>query len=874
MHKIRIVVFLLVICASAANSSAFECVNEGARWWPFGKWTFEEVNGVVRDYYLHPPSDENEIAKLNVHPWIAIKALEVFNEKHSKKYAAIQENAYQIVYGSIEEDYDFYQTATIDEYAHLSPNDPLDYFDWTEMTWFEGQLLPKYNSTRCLNHFSPPVTPRSVPTRFAAKTVNKNYTDARDWAITSDINLMSLRHTDQVNMFRRWGHAIHILGDMGCPPHVRDDDHASNTLENSSVYEPTLGKISFGELDGYGGGSFDANSIPVKILGSEREYLDQLAGWTRTHFFSQGTMFSSEYPIKDSWSGWKWDLTGTAYDIDGHYYKTLYVGAHDKESGESVRLAAATIDFLTRYILNTQVEYQTVKSLRDDALYHFCQQNANAFQIDEGVVKDFWRYSRSEIVGYAAGLINFLFDKHIAPTIPPPLSPTNVSASAGTGQITISWDPVDDATSYNIYWSTTPGVTKSNGTQISGVTSPYVHTGLTAATTYYYVVTAVGLGGESAESAEVWTTVPILDADGDGIPNDVDNCPNTPNPDQADSDGDGTGDACDEYSEKEVCLTLYNPGCLSGHNSGGGSKILSLEANYSKVMLIKACFDDNGYIEVNGTRIYENDDGCCSAGCDSINIDVTDLVGPGDNVVYGYADDCCGGCAHASAVFRMQYINCSIDSDNDGVDDNQDNCPSTYNPDQADSDGDGVGDACDEPEKGHPILISANTGVPADGVPVDLHLSTSADGRHVTFVSDANNLVPSDTNGKWDIFVYDRITGMTERVSVNSSGIQANGDSYHASISADGRYVAFESSASNLVPGDTNGRMDIFVHDRITGITERVSVDSSGIQANQGCGSPSISADGRYVAFTSWASNLVPGDTNGKCDVFLVRRND
>jgi uncharacterized delta-60 repeat protein len=421
MHKIRIVVFLLVICASAANSSAFECVNEGACWWPFGKWTFEEVNGVVRDYYLHPPGDENEIAKLNVHPWIAIKALEVLNQKHHEKYAAIQENAYQIVYGSIEEDYDFYQTATIDEYAHLSPNDRLDYFDWTEMTWFEGQLLPKYNSTRCLNHFysglTPSrLTPRSEWTKLAARTVKDNYTDAIDWAITSDINLMSLKHadTDRVNLFRAWGHAIHILGDMGCPPHVRDDDHASNTLKNSSVYEPILGKILFSELDSYGGGSFDANSIPVKILGSEREYLDQLAGWTRTHFFSQGTMFSSQYPIKDSWTGWEWYLAHSIYDVEGHPCKTLYVIASEKENNETkVRLAAATLDLLTTYVLNTEVEYDRVQNLRGDALYHFCQQNGQAFQIDEEVVKDFWSYSRNEIVAYAAGLINCMFDNTV-----------------------------------------------------------------------------------------------------------------------------------------------------------------------------------------------------------------------------------------------------------------------------------------------------------------------------------------------------------------------------------------------------------------------------------------------------------------------------
>lgn len=419
MHKIRIVVFLVVICASAANSSAFECVNEGAWWWPFGKWTFEEVNGVVRDYYLHPPGDENEIAKLNVHPWIAIKALEVLNQKHHEKYAAIQENAYQIVYGSIEEDYDFYQTATIDEYAHLAPNDRLDYFDGTET---------KYNSTRCLNHFysglTPSrLTPRSEWTKLAARTVKDNYTDAIDWAITSDINLMSLKHadTDRVNLFRAWGHAIHILGDMGCPPHVRDDDHASNTLKNSSVYEPILGKISFSELDSYGGGSFDANSIPVKILGSEREYLDKLADWTRKRFFSQGTMFSliDEYQIKDSWASWQWE---PAY---GRFIpklssplnvKTLYIMASDPDGKGNIKLAAATVDGLLRYYNEVIEDYgfsRKVRSLSDGDLYSYCEKHQSSFEIDEAVVQDFWRYSRSEIVGYAAGLINHLFDAYV-----------------------------------------------------------------------------------------------------------------------------------------------------------------------------------------------------------------------------------------------------------------------------------------------------------------------------------------------------------------------------------------------------------------------------------------------------------------------------
>jgi Tol biopolymer transport system component len=148
-------------------------------------------------------------------------------------------------------------------------------------------------------------------------------------------------------------------------------------------------------------------------------------------------------------------------------------------------------------------------------------------------------------------------------------------------------------------------------------------------------------------------------------------------------------------------------------------------------------------------------------------------------------------------------------------------------------------------------------------------ISISADGRYVAFQSYASNLVPGDTNNSSDVFVRDRLTGATERVSVNFDGTQANGDSQNPSISADGRYVAFESVASTLVPGDTNGMSDIFIHDRQTGTTERVSVASDGTQGNSYSGAPSISADGRYVAFYSGASNIVPGDTNGQYDIFV-----
>ena len=108
----------------------------------------------------------------------------------------------------------------------------------------------------------------------------------------------------------------------------------------------------------------------------------------------------------------------------------------------------------------------------------------------------------------------------------------------------------------------------------------------------------------------------------------------------------------------------------------------------------------------------------------------------------------------------------------------------------------------------------------------------SADGRFVAFRSDATNLVPGDTNGATDVFVRDRQTGTTRRVSVGPGGAQGNGGSFMPAISADGRFVAFESSATNLVPGDTNDMEDMFVHDRQTGTTRRVSVGPGGVQGN------------------------------------------
>ncbi|MFO0985451.1 MAG: calcium-binding protein [Planctomycetota bacterium] len=147
----------------------------------------------------------------------------------------------------------------------------------------------------------------------------------------------------------------------------------------------------------------------------------------------------------------------------------------------------------------------------------------------------------------------------------------------------------------------------------------------------------------------------------------------------------------------------------------------------------------------------------------------------------------------------------------------------------------------------------------------------SGDGRFVTFESTASNLVPDDTNGLIDVFLHDRLTATTTRVSVDSSGAQANGYSQDPSIGRDGRYVAFESTAA-LVAGDTNGFTDVFVHDAITGQTIRASVATNGDQGNSYSSGGAISADARFVAFWSLADNLVSGDTNGAGDVFVRGR--
>ena len=189
-----------------------------------------------------------------------------------------------------------------------------------------------------------------------------------------------------------------------------------------------------------------------------------------------------------------------------------------------------------------------------------------------------------------------------------------------------------------------------------------------------------------------------------------------------------------------------------------------------------------------------------------------------------------------------------------------------------------------QPALAHPPGVTERVSVSTAGVAGDddsIHAAVSGNGRYVAFLSRASTLVPGDTNGSSDVFVRDRVAGTTERVSVDSRERQGTGgeaggvlDSNFGlpALSADGRYVAFVSSETNLVKGDRNNVPDVFVRDRVAGTTERVSVSGRKVQANSDSSDPAITPDGRFVAFSSFADNLVPGDTNFTSDVFVVDR--
>ncbi len=165
-------------------------------------------------------------------------------------------------------------------------------------------------------------------------------------------------------------------------------------------------------------------------------------------------------------------------------------------------------------------------------------------------------------------------------------------------------------------------------------------------------------------------------------------------------------------------------------------------------------------------------------------------------------------------------------------------------------------------------LASVST-LGADGDDQAGNVSLAPAGRYIAYSSAASNLVPSDTNDSADVFVYDSFTNRTERVSVATGGIEADGNSQTPSISADGRFVAFDSFSDALVSDDNNALSDIFMHDRQTGDTVRVSVAADGTQADNMSFNPSVSEDGRWVAFVSYAANLVADDINLLRDAFI-----
>jgi Tol biopolymer transport system component len=177
-------------------------------------------------------------------------------------------------------------------------------------------------------------------------------------------------------------------------------------------------------------------------------------------------------------------------------------------------------------------------------------------------------------------------------------------------------------------------------------------------------------------------------------------------------------------------------------------------------------------------------------------------------------------------------------------------------------------------ETGGLSLVSRRGAAGVQGDDVSFAPTISADGTKVAFGSRATNLVGNDTNGKADIFVRDVVTGVTSRVSTDSTGRQANNTSFDATIAPGGGFVALSSLASNLVSGDKNGARDVFWKNLSTGKMIRASVTNGEREASSSSGLEDISANGRWVVFNSSASNLVKGDDNNKGDVFVRDRID
>jgi hypothetical protein len=176
---------------------------------------------------------------------------------------------------------------------------------------------------------------------------------------------------------------------------------------------------------------------------------------------------------------------------------------------------------------------------------------------------------------------------------------------------------------------------------------------------------------------------------------------------------------------------------------------------------------------------------------------------------------------------------------------------------------------------GGEVLASTGTGPGSQADPDgnSERPSIAGDGRSVCFISAATNLVPGDSNGHWDAFVFGALSGSVQRVNLSSSGDQSDDDTWgFPSMSEDGQHVIFHTAATTLVPADTNGCEDVFLRDLASATTERVSLAANGAQANGWSVYGSTTANNRLVVFESAATNLVSGDTNGVEDIFIRDR--
>lgn len=432
----------------------------------------------------------------------------------------------------------------------------------------------------------------------------------------------------------------------------------------------------------------------------------------------------------------------------------------------------------------------------------------------------------------------------------PPGAPVNVAALAtGSSSVNLTWDPAVDnfgVASYAVYRGMSPEGPFDLVETLDGPVGSYLDTNLTRDTTYYYYVKAGDAAGNWSGPSNT-ASVTTSDTEQPSAPGNLRAAFALSGSKVVlkwDPAADNFGVVSYAVYRSEASGGLFeNLGSLDGSTSTYVDAALTAATTYYYyVTAVDAAGNSSG---PSNTAVATKNPALAATIC----ISVTPHGSVGER-----------GSSQPAASAGGRYVSFTSDAENlvAGDANRQDDI------------------FVRDTVTGQTRLVSAAADGTQGNGPSCQVSSISLDGRYVAFESWASNLVPGDTNNKCDIFIKDMETGYISRVSVATGGAEGNGGSRNPAISADGRYIAFESDASNLVPGDTNGAVDIFVHDRLTGVTKRVSVNSSGEQATgdinfqySGSRSPSINADGRYVAFVSLASNLVPGDTNGFQDVFL-----